>query len=97
MADNDDSIFEDAALYEPVWMRPELNKSQQMVGARAELDTLLQSMCTTAFSKQSEEELQTIEEQVHTMVAIATQLRERLSRKTKADKEVQTMATEQPI
>ena len=44
-----------------------------------------------------EEELQTIEEQVHTMVAMATQLRERLGRKAKADKEVQTMATEQPM
>ncbi len=44
-----------------------------------------------------EEELQTIEEPVHTMVALAHQLRERMGRKAMVDKEVQTMTTEQPM
>ena len=48
-----------------------------------------------------EEELQTIEEHVHTMVALAHRLRERMGRKATVDKEVQTMATsfepEQPL
>ena len=43
-----------------------------------------------------EEAVQTIEEEVQTMVAKANQLRERLARElTMVDKEVQTMTTEQ--
>ena len=44
-----------------------------------------------------EEGLQTIEEHVHTMVALAHRLREMIGRKATVDKEVQTMATEQPM
>ena len=42
-----------------------------------------------------EEELQTIEEHVHTMDALAHRFLERMGRKSMVDKEVQTMTTEQ--
>jgi hypothetical protein len=45
-----ESDFADAELYDPAWMRPDATKNDQMLGARAELDQLLQKLTTTIYS-----------------------------------------------